>query len=380
MKGMHDALSYLERGWSVLPLEPRSKLPATNLIKKTRGTSSWSTYKDRHASADEVAAWHELEPEHNCGVLCGQTSGNLAVVDVDHELPSDVTIPATATVRTGRGRQFYATSETPAATQRFTWGELRSEGSYVAAPRSVHPSGRIYEWEQRPDMGIASLDEFALPFAPRAEVSLPTHLSGLLGLPMDSLDAAQARAAALGISFTTFGKPFHCVLHQDTSPSVTLWPRRDTGEVLYHEFHHGSGYGEEWLSLPKVRARLAGRDGPLSNSEFVTWALRLDIEAGIRTPSPIQAGQLPLDATEGARVVWDGFLRLFKARWLHTIGEPAPFSHRFAASWCGCARTTVEKHFPELRRLGLVRYAGRDARGTSLWLPGEGVRPLRGVK
>jgi Bifunctional DNA primase/polymerase, N-terminal len=168
MNGMQATLDYLERGWSPLPLEPHSKLPATSTIRRTRGTSSWTTYRDRHATADEVAAWAEIEPEHNVGILCGETSGGLAIVDVDAELPAGVSIPATATVRTGRGRHFYATSDAPIRTQRFESGELRSENSYVVAPESIHPSGRRYEWEHGPDQGIASLDEFELPFASRA--------------------------------------------------------------------------------------------------------------------------------------------------------------------------------------------------------------------
>lgn len=107
------------------------------------------------------------------------------------------------------------------------------------------------------------------------------------------------------------------------------------------------------------------------------WAKRLDIEAGVAAPATVSLGEVPSDAPEGLRVVYDGFRRLFEARWLHTPGEPAPFSHRFAAVWCGCGKSTVERYFPEFRRLGLAIYAGRDARGTSLWLPGEGVRPLR---
>jgi hypothetical protein len=165
---MHATLDYLERGWSPLPLEPHSKLPATSTIRRTRGTSSWTTYRDYHATPDEVAAWAEIAPEHNVGILCGETSGGLAVVDVDAELPAGVLIPPTATVRTGRGHQFYARSDAPIGTQRFEWGELRAEGSYVVAPESIHSSGRRYEWEHGLDEGIASLEEFELPLASRA--------------------------------------------------------------------------------------------------------------------------------------------------------------------------------------------------------------------
>jgi Bifunctional DNA primase/polymerase, N-terminal len=384
MKRMQETL-YLDRGWSVLPLEPRAKLPATSVIRKTRGTSSWKTFAARHASPDEIAAWAELEPAHNVGILCGETSGNLAVVDVDTGLPADVTVPFTATARTGRGKQFYASSDTPATTTRFEWGELRGEGSYCVAPESLHPNGRRYEWETHPDEGIASLTEFSLAREHQAKpenlsslLSTNQPLSGLLGFAFATCptpETADAYAAVLGLPFERLGKAFECVLHPEAHPSATLWPHRQTGELLFHDFH---ARDREWVWLPTLYAWLSGHSHEsLSRSAYVTWAKRLDIEAGVAVPASVARADLPADAPPGLRQLYDGFLRLFEARWLYSPGEPAPFSHRFAAVWCCCAKATVEKHFPELRRLGLARYAGRDARGTSLWLPGEGVRPLR---
>jgi hypothetical protein len=383
---MESTLAYLSRGWSVLPLERGSKLPATKIIRATRATSSWSTYKYQHASADEVAAWHELEPAHNVGVICGETSGNLAVVDVDTDMiPVDVTIPATATVRTGRGRQFYSTSTDSLATQRFEWGELRGEGSYVVAPDSIHPNGRRYEWEHGPDEGVASLSEFELPLSSRAcavlsTPSIPILLTCLSKLSLDSVVQAPLFAAALGINdFRGIGKPFICLLHPEANPSATLYPCRDSGDVLYHDFHE-VGRADEWLTLPKLRARVAGWHAPLNKPTYRTWSLCLDVEAGIREPLPIPAPELPLETPDDLRKLWQSFLFLFACRWHDDHGDPAPYSHRFATAWSGLSKATVEKYWPELRRLGLAVYAGRDARGTSLWLPGEGVGPLKVTK
>ena len=134
--GMH-ARDYLSLGWSVLPLRPHSKLPDSNIIRRTRGTNSWLTYRDRHATPDEVADWPELEPEHNIGIVLGETSDNLVALDGDAEFPATVRIPATATVRTARGRHFYARTDAPIPTRRFSWGELRGEGTYICAPAGL---------------------------------------------------------------------------------------------------------------------------------------------------------------------------------------------------------------------------------------------------
>ena len=203
-------------------------------------------------------------------------------------------------------------------------------------------------------------------------------LSGLLGFKglatWHSAENAPAYAAALGLPFERLGAAFLCVLHPEEHPSATLWPRRRSGQLAYHDFHARP----EWVSLPTLFAWLSGHPHePLTPSAYVTWAKRLDIEAGLVAPAPVVLGELSADASHGLRLVYDGFRRLFEARWLYAPGEPAPFTTRFGAVWSGCARQTVAKHFPELRRLGLAVYAGRDARGTALWLPGEGVRPLR---
>jgi Bifunctional DNA primase/polymerase, N-terminal len=382
MTGMQATLDYLARGWSVLPLEPRSKLPATSTIRRTRGTSSWSSYRRRHATTDEVAAWAELDPEHNVGIALGETSDDLVALDGDAELPAGVRIPATATVRSARGRHFYARADAPVSTRRFPWGELRGEGSHIVAPQSTHPTGSQYEWEHGPDEGIATLEEFELPplaSRARAEDSCPSQpLSGLLGskglATWHSVENADAYAAVLGLPFERLGAAVLCVLHPEEHPSATLWPRRRSGQLAYHDFHAE----REWVSLPTLLAWLSGHPHePLTSSAYVVWAKYLDIEAGLVAPASVPLGELPADAPHGLCVVCDGFRRLFEARWLYEPGEPTPFSHRFAEIWCGCARATVAKHFPELRRLGLARYAGRDGRGTSLWLPGEGVGPLR---
>ena len=296
MNGMLRALDYLSFGWGAMPCLPGSKAPATSLIRRQRGTSSWKTFERKHATPDEVADWAERLPEHNVAVICGETSGNLAVLDDDDGLPAGASVPATATVKTGgTGAHYYATSDKPVPTHRYEWGELRGEGSYVVAPQSVHPNGRRYEWVSTPDEGIAPLDEFELPLASRAEASHPLHTeSGLLGFTglatWHSAENAHAYAAVLGLPFERLGANFLCVLHPEEHPSATLWPRRRSGQLAYHDFHAQ----REWVSLPTLLAWLAGcPHESLTPSAYVTWAKRLDIEAGLVAPAPVPLGDLP---------------------------------------------------------------------------------------
>src|SRR5215467_2731793 len=63
----------MARGWSIVPLQPRSKVPA---IK-------WEPYQRRLATIDEIETWF-TEPGYNVGIVTGKLSG-IFVVDVDSE-------------------------------------------------------------------------------------------------------------------------------------------------------------------------------------------------------------------------------------------------------------------------------------------------------
>ena len=139
----------------------------------TRGHRVWSTYRDRHATADEVAAWAEDEPEHNIGILCGETSCGLAAVDLDAEFPAGVKISShrdcphrpRASVLRGRREPDVNDALRVGRTPR-RWLLLRRPGE--RSPE--RPSLRV---ESTPEEGIAALEEFELPLASRAKPCLP---------------------------------------------------------------------------------------------------------------------------------------------------------------------------------------------------------------
>jgi hypothetical protein len=121
-----------------------------------------------------------------------------------------------------------------------------------------------------------------------------------------------------------------------------------------------------------VRALLAGRTQPLSPPELAIWKLRLAREAELLEPVALERPPAPSGRLED---VWQGFLDLLALRWTVTAGEPAPYSARFAAAWCGVSTHRAHESIRALARAGSLRLAGRDPRGTRLWLP-EGVMPI----
>jgi hypothetical protein len=372
---LDETLAYVARSWATLPVRRRDKRPASELIHATRGQRGWKSLCSRPADADEVAAWLELDPGANIGVITGRPSG-IAVVDVDDETRAPK-LPATATVRTSRGRHLYFNADGPVPSRDYAWGEIRGEGRYVVAPASFHNDGHRYAWEIDPDGGLADFaaagsfirtTSFIRSTCPTLS---PGEIAGQVDLERDEATALRL-ATALGVpEGVRIGEAFPCVLHPDGRPSAALW-RLDSGShVLYHDFH-GARHGERnRLTLAQVRARLAGRTGPLGKPELSVWKLRLAWEAGLVEPLELQAAPRPPLRLCPA---WDGFLQLLALRWLVSPGAPSPFSARFAAAWCGISKREAHTAVTELARLGLLRHVGFAPPRARLWLP-DGVAP-----
>lgn len=145
-----SALAYLERGWSVIPIEPRGKRP---LVK-------WEAFQNRLPTKGEIHAWVRRWPSANVGIVTG-TISRLVVLDIDPGHGGDdslVTLerehgalPHTIEALSGGGgRHVYF--EHPGEPTRNRVGlapgiDLRADGGLVVAPPSIHPSGRPYAWE-----------------------------------------------------------------------------------------------------------------------------------------------------------------------------------------------------------------------------------------
>lgn len=372
MSTLAKALHYESRhGWSVLPLA--GKQPNFRLVKRTRGTSEWRSFTERRANGDEIREWFRVDPETNLGVVCGEVSGGLAVLDQDTEPPAGVRVPATALVKTGRGYQSYFHAEGPAPSRDFDWGELRGEGRYVAAPPSLHPNGSRYEWILDPETaGIAALESLVLPSA-EPVVSRESVPLGISSVPLgnraladwDFDEAAVARmVVALGIR-APLSRAFPCLLHVERRPSATIW-QGPHGWFGYHDWHARGG--RAWLPLVRVRAAIAGRIDA-TGLELAVWKVRLLVEAGLLDVEP---AMLPDGLSGDAALVYERFLFLLGCRGRMLVaGEAMPFTRRFGASWCGISEPRFWAAFVELRRLGLIEPAGVAGR-MRLWLPRRG--------
>ncbi len=160
MDTLISALTYLENGFSIIPLAKSSKTPCIH---------SWKKYQSQLPTTEEVKQWFTDNPDANIGIVTGKVS-NLVVIDLDSEKAIETFrqhnwFDECGVVKTSRGYHLYfqyPDFEVRNAVKIETDIDIRGEGGYVVAPPSIHESGKQYTWEKR---SILTQDPAKLPQA-----------------------------------------------------------------------------------------------------------------------------------------------------------------------------------------------------------------------
>lgn len=383
-------------GFHALPVRS-DKTPDLARLPLQNGKPEWHSLQERLATDEEIIAWAQAY-----GVAIVPTD-EVVIIDLDEghreSLGSAHPLPATPCVRTPHGFHLYfAAPDVPVANKAaiLPHVDVRSRGGYAIAPPSPGyawvdglsladlPLAPLPDWVvekapspySRPEPPCASNYIKLLAQAQRAPISPlvlfgPTQGEDLLALVTDP-GFVVAAMPLLGIPAVPVGRAFHCVLpgHTDRKPSAALWRNPVTGQTKYHDLHGVDG--QEWYSLADVlAARAYGHAKILSKSEMVTWQLRLLVETGVVRPARVPMPKLPKHlSSPDVQRVYDGFRLLLGARWLHSSGEPAPFTWKFARAWCGVPEHRAGAAIQALLKQGVIRKAGEHKRVT-LFLPGE---------
>jgi hypothetical protein len=159
------ALAWLDRGFAVFPIRPRSKVPLASLVP--RG------FLDASRNHAVICDWWSREPKANIGL---RTGGGHFVIDLDDagavawftNACGRVGAPKTLTVRTARGFHvfFSCAVEVPCSTGRLAPGvDVRGDGGCVTAAPSVHPRGHVYTIAR--DLPIAEAPQWLVDLAER---------------------------------------------------------------------------------------------------------------------------------------------------------------------------------------------------------------------
>lgn len=126
------ALDYLRRGYSVIPVG-RNKRPLL---------TSWKEFMERPPSEEVIRKWFSNR-QANIAIVTGSVSGDLAVLDIDHQEAAEALIPLfedrAPLVRTPRGGlHIYLREQARSRSRPVQPGvaDLKAEGGYVLAPPS----------------------------------------------------------------------------------------------------------------------------------------------------------------------------------------------------------------------------------------------------
>lgn len=133
------ALTYVDMGFSVIPL--RGKVCPIR----------WVQYQTKAATFGNIHVWHRTNVMQNVGLVCGQVSDNLAVIDLDGldsvgefqaAFPHLFNNTYQVLTGSGQGVHLYFRCWQLPQTTRTKGFELRCDGCYVVAPPSIHPITR----------------------------------------------------------------------------------------------------------------------------------------------------------------------------------------------------------------------------------------------
>ena len=153
------ALIYAEAGFSIIPLHwiTRNKCSCgkSDCASPAKHPLTQHGLKDASNDPDQIKAWWKQYPKANIGIVTGQASGGLVVIDVDTAKGGQITtvdIPITLEVETGAGFHFWlrSTQEIHNSAGKLGQGiDVRGWGGYVVAPPSIHASGRTYAFRNQ---------------------------------------------------------------------------------------------------------------------------------------------------------------------------------------------------------------------------------------
>jgi len=418
---LRAAEDYIQRGWSLIPLEPGGKRPFSELLPMDKdGNRSWTPFAARPATLAEVYDWFDRYPDLNLGVICGQASRGLVVVDYD-KTPSDMP-PKTPIVRTSRGFHAYYYSSQPIKSTKFEFGDILAEGKIAVIPPSFNSeTGHYYTWYSEFSLHDVEIADFKLFTELNAlqedqgenkrsiytRTWVPPHLAGkshirtwVPPLPKAYLNEGRLKAflcvpeiaiaimEKCGVHGIKLGKAFRCPLpgHNERHASAALF-QTNSGEIWFHDFHNREGLEKPFYTVSEVYRAvhmhkcecsdcLKHRRLKATKGEQALWLVKALVDIGLLSAPEILAPKLPEGTPDSIRDVYRGFLEVLA---LHRVYNPkdigAPYSYRFAHRWTGRGIRQCKKAIQWLTTNGymrLVRARGEYGCKSAIWTVGNG--------
>jgi KaiC/GvpD/RAD55 family RecA-like ATPase len=225
-----EALRYAHAGYSVIPVQPRGKVPLCE-----HGS------KDSTTDEGTIRAWWEKWPDANIGV----TLENLVVIDIDPRNGGDIDslphkLPDTCYALTGGKGWHYAYHVANGAKFPASLGpgiDVKSgRGAYIVVEPSIHASGEKYVWLDESELWAVKPAEapawLATPDEKPHEETRHSRATQWLdsiragnGLHDSTRDLA-AHYASMGLGFEEICKLLEIALHASMAPRDDRWHER----------------------------------------------------------------------------------------------------------------------------------------------------------
>ena len=247
MNTLETARSWVQAGYSVIPIRHRDKRPAFDALRLTGQDhgSGWGEFKTRLPTDDELRLWF-TGPRRNLGIVTGYAG--LVVLDFDsmaayqtwglwvetQSAPIRAIEASSYKVLSRRGVHLYVQVAEPVTSYSVGAIDVKAQWGYVLAEGSIHPSGHLYTSMGETIPTIERLaDVFPIEATPQpiqtqaVQITDPwesaTRAVSAGGLDLRGIKARVSLQDVLGIQAGT-SQWVCCPLHHDTIPSMRLYP------------------------------------------------------------------------------------------------------------------------------------------------------------
>ncbi|MBX3119121.1 MAG: AAA family ATPase [Fimbriimonadaceae bacterium] len=185
MSNLNEAKRLRSLGLNVVPVAHREKTPSIADGNGRIRRIAWSGYQASMVPESNLESW--FSRDIGMGVMCGEVSGFLCVLDFDREGTYEAwkgLFPAWAAVlptdRRGDRYHVYLRTEGPLQSSTFSLcgdhqscGDLLAQGKFVVMPPTIHPEGETRVWVNpiKEPIPVVSLAELGVEVPIRASVS-----------------------------------------------------------------------------------------------------------------------------------------------------------------------------------------------------------------
>lgn len=150
---------YLALGWSVIPVQFKSKIPAIG---------AWREYQKRLPTKEEIDQWFPEGKQLNIALITGTVS-KVSMLDADGPAGlkslADLKLSSTVQSVSGRGRHLLyndPTGKVKNFVKRYPGLDARGEGGYFVVYPSIHESGKQYKWLGNYTLALPEFPSFLL--------------------------------------------------------------------------------------------------------------------------------------------------------------------------------------------------------------------------